>query len=150
MSTQSFSKVRLIPNCFDVGIEVQSTFVDYQYDKKGINLVSKNLVFGPLESEWSNETREFKEVFYKYEKSNQYADSVQITYLRKTDKKLLSDKTFKLVKSKDGLLKIKDFLFTQGIQNPKDRPGIQTYTFKSNGRPVCQQTVKHFYAAESF
>lgn len=149
VSTIILSEEKSIPKCIDLGVEIQSTFVDYQYDKKGINLVSKDLVMGPLEPEWSNQTREFKEVFYKYEKANLHADSVNITYFRKLDKKLLSNKTFKLEKSSDGLLKVKGFLFNEGVQKAKDRPGVQTYTFQSKGKPVCQQIVKHFYSSES-
>jgi hypothetical protein len=41
-------------------------------------------------------------------------------------------------------------LFEQGVQKPEDRPGVQTYIFQQKNRPVCQQSIKHFHAAESF
>lgn len=149
LSTVILSEESSAPNCEDLSIKVNSTYVDYQYDRKTMKLKSKDLAMGALEPIWSNETREMKEVFFKYSKESQKADSVEIIYERIKDKKILEKKTYQLISSEDGLLKVKNFLFENGVQKPKDRPGIQTYVFKKNKKPVCKQIVKHFYASEA-
>lgn len=149
VSTFLFSKERAVPNCVDLRIKVKSTYVDYQYDRKTMKLKSKDLAMGELEPIWSNETREMKEVFYKYTKEDQKADSVEITYERSKDKKILDKKNYELELSENGLLKVKNFLFENGVQKPEDRPGVQRYVFKKNKKPVCQQIVMHYFASEA-
>ncbi len=144
-----FSNEGGIPKCEDIGIEVKSTFIDYQFDRKTTKLISKDLALGPLEPQWSNETREMKEVFYQFKKESEKADSVEISYQRESDKKILDIKSYSLGDEKDGLLKVKGFLFEKGVQKPEDRPGIQKYIFKKNRKPLCQQIVKHYYASEA-
>lgn len=148
LSTIILSDEIKIPKCQDIKIEVQSTFVDYQYDNKTMKLLSKKLEVGPLEPQWSNETREMKEVFFKYNSESDKADSVKIVYVREKDNKVLVDKTYALEKSKNKILKIKGFLFENGVQEPNNRPGIQSYIFQKDKKPICQSVVMHYHATE--
>ncbi|TNE96678.1 MAG: hypothetical protein EP326_12915 [Deltaproteobacteria bacterium] len=149
LSTQIFAKDQGVPLCETIGVEVKSTFVDYQYDRQTTKLISKDLVLGPLEPQWSNETRKMKEVFFKGSSKIPVVDSVEISYMRSKDKKILSLNTHQLEQDKDGLLKVRDFMFDKSVQKPEDRPGIQTYLFKLKNKSVCKQVVEHFHAAEA-
>lgn len=149
LSSILYAKDKQVPSCESVGVEVKSTFIDYQYDRKTTELVSKDLVLGPLEPQWSNETREMKEVFFKGTAQLPVVDSVEISYERSRDKKILDLKTYQLEQDKDGLLKVRDFMFDKSVQKPEDRPGIQTYLFKLKNKSVCKQIVEHFHAAEA-
>lgn len=148
LSTSIISKESSVPDCKKMDIEVQNSFVDYQFDKTGTKQISKEIARGPLELEWSNATRELKEIFYKYKLDSLKADSVKIVYVRKKDKKVLFSKVYPLEKANGKLLKIKGFLFEQGVQKPSDRPGVQHYVFQKKKRPICQSVIGHYHATD--
>jgi hypothetical protein len=113
-------------------------------DKK----VKETITRGPMVRGWSNLTGKLHEIFFSFTRDKFKPDRVLISYIVDEEKKLISEKEYKMVAVSSGLLKVGNFKFNDGVRDKKYRPAHQYYKFMKEKRVICQIKVSHHHAIE--
>ena len=103
---------------------------------------------GPMVVVWSNVTGKLHEVFFHFKNKKFMPDKVLVSYYLQKNKKLVEKKEYKLSLVSQGLMKVKNFKFSDGVRDKKDRPADQYYNFMSGEKVICQLKVSHHHAVE--
>ena len=132
---------------FDIKVYNNNLEHEYRYDDDGKPiLIKKEKVKRPFSRHWSNVAASLHEIFYEYSSKEFIVDNVDIKYVNK--EKVIYNKNYKVTELSSGSLKIKNFVFNDGVVDKKFRPGRQVYTFKYGQKAICEIEVMHFFATE--
>lgn len=135
----------------DFRVLSQYMHYDYVYENGEHRLLKKEKRTTEIFNVWSEVAGELFEVYLESQKESLKADEVKVSYTHKDNK--LYSKSFvledaSLEESHGFVQKISQFTFSEGVRPKEKRPGVQTYLFLKEGRPLCEIKVKHIYAEE--
>jgi hypothetical protein len=130
------------------GIRVINEYTIYKFDKTGTKRIDESIGKGPMVRQWSNLSDKLHKVYYEYDDPKFKADEVQIIYTLDSKNKIISNKVYTMADVSVGVLKVKDFKFSDGIQLKILRPARQIYLFKKNKKLLCSILVEHTQAIE--